>query len=144
MALLLFTALSRCGRCCVPVPASRMGLIWRGCLIWRAGDPLRTDVRPQDMTWTIRCDDAYTVTAARVGGSACFGYLVRESDKCAPRLSLLEACVMLVLFQHLLSCSAMHAVPCMQLLAVALSMRPCWIDVGLLRWRAIRSQGWAP
>ncbi len=50
----------------------------------RAGDPERADVRPQDMTWTIRCDDAYTVTAARVGGSASFGYLVRESDKCAP------------------------------------------------------------
>ena len=48
------------------------------------GDPDRTDVRVEDMTWTIRCDGAYTVTAARLNDdtAASFGYVVRESDKC--------------------------------------------------------------
>ena len=49
-----------------------------------AGDPSRTDVAEGDMEWTIRCDDLTTVTAFPLPGSpAAFGYVTRESDKCA-------------------------------------------------------------
>jgi hypothetical protein len=48
-----------------------------------AGDPSRSDVAPEDMTWTIRCDETYVVTAARLARNpAAFGYLLRESDRC--------------------------------------------------------------
>ena len=43
-------------------------------------------MQPADLTWTIRCDDTYAITVGRVGEGpgASFGYVVRESDKCAP------------------------------------------------------------
>ena len=62
---------------------------WRNLRTMRlhAGDPARTDAQPRDMTWTIRCDEYYTVTVGRLGSddgsSTSFGYVVRESDKCA-------------------------------------------------------------
>ncbi len=49
-----------------------------------AGDAGRTDVAPEDMTWTIRCDENYTVSAAHISRQPqAFGYLVRESNRCA-------------------------------------------------------------
>ena len=43
-------------------------------------------MRPAEITWTIRCDDTYTVTVSRVGEGpgASFGYVARESDRRAP------------------------------------------------------------
>lgn len=47
-----------------------------------AGDPTRSDVAPEDMTWTVRCDEYFTVSAASLAQQPLsFGYLVRESDR---------------------------------------------------------------
>lgn len=76
-----------CGSC------SALCHILNGC----PGDPDRTDVRVEDMTWTIRCDDAYTVTAARLNDdtAASFGYVVRESDKCVVQTLILTSVILL-------------------------------------------------
>lgn len=50
-----------------------------------AGDPTRTDVAAEDMTWTVRCDEYFTVSAANLAQQPLsFGYLVRESDRHTP------------------------------------------------------------
>ncbi|CAL8471292.1 g10834 [Coccomyxa elongata] len=47
-----------------------------------SGDPTRSDVAPEDMTWTVRCDEYFTVSAASLAQQPLsFGYLVRESDR---------------------------------------------------------------
>ena len=53
-----------------------------------AGDPTRADVAPEDMTWTVRCDDFFTVSATNLAQQPLsFGYLVRESDRHEPEPS---------------------------------------------------------
>lgn len=47
-----------------------------------AGDPSRSDVAPEEMTWTVRCDENFTVCAAPLSQRPqSFGYVVRESDR---------------------------------------------------------------
>ncbi len=48
-----------------------------------AGDPALTDVRPEDMSWTIRCDDEYAVTAVRLAApQPSWAFIVQEADRC--------------------------------------------------------------
>lgn len=62
------------------------GMLRASGVAWlRTGDAGRTDVAVEEMTWTIRCDENYTVSAARISRQPqAFGYLVRESNRCAP------------------------------------------------------------
>lgn len=47
------------------------------------GDPARTDLRPEDMSWTIRCDDEYAVTAVRLAApQPSWAFVVQEADRC--------------------------------------------------------------
>lgn len=48
------------------------------------GDPSRTGLQLEEMTWTVRCDESVTVTSVPLSERpAAFGYLVRESDRFA-------------------------------------------------------------
>ena len=100
------------------------------------GDPARTDVQPADMTWTIRCDDTYTVTVGRVGegSAASFGYVVCESDKCVP-CPVCEKDSPTCCWHHSLPRThytrffqgGLHSLESAVMPKVDISMLPCWL-----------------
>lgn len=58
------------------------------CLMHVPGDPSRTGLQLEEMTWTVRCDESMTVTSVPLSERpAAFGYLVRESDRFASMFS---------------------------------------------------------
>lgn len=51
-----------------------------------AGDPERTDLQPEDMSWTVRCDDEFAITAVRLpAAQPSWAFVVQEADRCAVR-----------------------------------------------------------
>ncbi|KAK9827696.1 hypothetical protein WJX81_001407 [Elliptochloris bilobata] len=46
------------------------------------GDPGRSDLAPEEMTWTVRCDDEFVVTAVRLpAAQPSWAFVVQEADR---------------------------------------------------------------
>lgn len=65
-----------------------------------AGDPERTDLRPEDMSWTVRCDDEFAITAVRLpAAQPSWAFVVQEADRCVAEKTALGAGSQLIMQQ---------------------------------------------
>ena len=98
-----------------------------------AGDPERTDLQPEDMSWTVRCDDEFAITAVRLpAAQPSWAFVVQEADRCDVGETVLDAGSQLVMQHRVLKCSRASR---LQMLHIRFMQPPlCWLSAAQPFW----------